>query len=338
MNRGTKRPGYVKTRMALGLMAVAGMLLQTSWGSTALASGLGGYSRADYMLPPDIEKQGVTFAGTRIPLERRDVQQRVHEQLNFLLMDRRSRLVEWFDRLTEYGPVIKRVLQEENVPPDLIYVAVLVGDLLPNGKSRTGGVGWWALPAPKGKKNHSAAGGAMTDDWDDRRDPILSTKIACSILKGIRPKKDDADWLITISAFVDSTEKVDAVIARSPGFSFWDMVMPTFSEVLIPRLVALKLIDTYREFYHLNIPTGPTVEYDFLGRLKLTKDLPLHVVAKWCGVTPRAMWELNPGVNPSTGILPKADAKNPSGLPLRVPKGSERSVRELLVKEGYLAG
>ncbi len=113
--------------------------------------------------------------------------------------------------------------------------------------------------------------------------------------------------------------------------------MPTYAEVLIPRLIALKLIDTHRAFYSVDVPPKPPLTYDFLGRLPLVKDLPLHVVAKWCGTTPRQMWQLNPGVSPSTGILPKADKKHPAGFPLRVPKGMESNVRQWLVKEGYLA-
>jgi hypothetical protein len=336
-----KKTGHGKPALALfhlGLVAMAAIVLQGVGNNPVHAAEGEGYARSDYVLPPSISKESFSFAGAPIPLHRKEVSQRIHEQVNVLLMDRRSRLMEWFDRLAESGPMIKKVLADENMPPDLIYLAVLMGELLPTTKNRSGGVGWWALTAPKNKKRDNAADWVVTDDWDDRRDPVLSTRIACSILKGLTPKKTEPDWLLTISAFADGADKLDEVLAKAPGFSYWDLVVPTYSEVLIPRLIALKLIDTHRAFYSVDVPPNPPLAYDFLGRLQLLKDLPLHVVAKWCGTNPRALWELNPGVSPSTGILPKADKKHPAGFPLRVPQGMETKVRQLLVKEGYLGG
>ena len=177
----------------------------------------------------------------------------------------------------------------------------------------------------------------MTNDWDDRRDPILSSRIACTMLQGILKRKPGTDWLLAISAFVDGADNIDPIVSKAQGFSFWDMVMPSYSEVLIPRLIAVRLVNTHRDFYGVEVPPLPELSYDSLDRLKLLKDLPLHVVAKWCGTNPRAMWELNSGVDPSTGILPKADKRSPLGFPLRVPKGMERKVRQALVGEGYIA-
>ncbi|MBI5248454.1 MAG: hypothetical protein HY912_03070, partial [Desulfomonile tiedjei] len=210
-----------------------------------------------------------------------------------------------------------------------------LSDLLPNTKNKSGGVGWWALGSIKDKKD--SVPWVVTNDWDDRRDPILSTRIACNILQGLLRRNQTTDWILAICAFVEGADKIDAIVGKYPGFSYWDTVMPPYSEMLIPRLVALKLINTHREFYGVEVPPLPPMAYDFMDRLKLTKDLPLYVVAQWCGTNPRAMWELNSGVDPSTGILPKPDKRSPSGFPLRVPKGQEAKVRQSLTREGYLA-
>ena len=320
-----------------GLIVIAVLLLQGTGETLAgAAEKCDGYARSDYVLPNAVVKEGLSFAGIPIPLNRKEVRQRVHEQVNVLLMDRRSKLMEWFDRMAASGPTIKKVLADEQVPADLLYLAVLVGEMLPNEKNRSGGVGWWALAAPKTKKKQKLAPWVTTDDWDDRKDPILSTRIACSMLKASCPKSGQPDWLLAISAFVDGADRVEEVLAKAPGYSYWDLVMPTYAEVLIPRLIALKIIDTHRAFYGVQVSPKPPLGYDFLGRLPLLKDLPLHVVAKWCGTTPRYIWELNPGVNAMNGILPKADKKHPAGFPLRVPTGMGENVRRWLVKEGYL--
>jgi len=301
------------------------------------AGNSGGYARARYVLPPEAHQKGCTFAEVRIPLDRRDVAERVADQVNYLLMDRRAGMMEWFDRMAVYGPTIREVLQEQKVPADLIYLCALLSDLLPNSTTRSGGVGWWSLGSIKQKKNSTASPWLVTSDWDDRRDPALSTRIAGNSLQLILKNNQNMDWLLAICAFVDGSEAVDAAVGKAHGFSYWDMVMPHYSDVIIPRLVALKLIDDHRKFYGVDVPRPAALDCDSLGRVKLTKDLPLHVAAKWCGTVPRAMWDINPGVDPSTGVLPKADGRNPSGYPLRVPRGRAAKVRTLLISEGYMA-
>ncbi len=304
--------------------------------STVVAAKAGGYSRAHYVLPADIKAKGISFAGSRIPLNRPDVADRVVDQMNYLLMDRRSGMMEWFDRMAVSGPMIRRTIENEKLPGDLVYLAALLSDLMPNATTRSGGAGWWALGSGTQKKNSPPAW-LSSADWDDRRDPVLSTRIACTILQGIHRKIPGTDWLTAIAAFVDGADRIEKIIRKSPGFSYWDLVMPPYSDVLISRLVALKIINTHRAFYGVEVPSLSPLSYDYLGRIKLAKDLPLHVAAKWCGTNGRALWELNPGVDPSNGVLPKADKRSPEGYPLRVPKGMGGKVKKLLSREGYLA-
>jgi membrane-bound lytic murein transglycosylase D len=329
-----KRPLSSIEKCLIPFLCLVSFALLT--GNVCAAADSGSYSRAAYVLPPDLVKRGFSFADVKIPLERPDVVSRVSDQINYLLMDRKAGMMEWFDRLAVYGPTIKKVLEDEKVPSDLIYLPMLQSDFMPNSRSRSGGIGWWALGTAKDKKE-SAVPWVQTNDWDDRRDPVLSTRIASTLLQTYARRNQSSDWLLTICAFVDGSDKIEAVVSKSPGFGYWDLVMPHYSEILIPRLVALKIISTHREFYGVDVPPLPSLAYHFMDRLKLAKELPLYVVADWCGTNPRSIWEMNPGVDPSTGVLPKPDKRSPSGFPLRVPKGKETKVRELLVREGYLA-
>lgn len=303
-----------------------------------IASDTGSYSRGSYVLPHNVQNQGFTFAGVRIPLDRQEVHLRTLDQLNYLLMDRRALVMEWFDRIAVYGPTIKKTLADESVPEDLIYLAVVVSDLLPTSRTRMGGVGWWSLMTLKEKRAQPQNQWTSSNEWDDRRDPVLSTRIACGILKKLVQRNNNTDWLMAMCAYADGTDKIDEVLKKTPKFSYWDLVLPSYSEALIPRLIALKIINTHRSFYTVDVAPMPGLAYDHLDRVKLVKDLPLSLVAKWCGITARAIWEFNPGVDPSSGFLPKANKRYPAGFPLRVPKGAGPKVRQLLISEGFLAG
>lgn len=337
MEKGRYRHRQRGWMQVLWAVTIPGILVLGLYPVNPVVAGPGGYTRASYVLPPDVKEHGFTFAGVRIPLDRREVAERVVDQVNFLLMDRRAGMMEWFDRMAVFGPMIRKVLVHDKLPKDMIYLSALVSDLLPNATTKSGGVGWWALGSGKLKNNPSSQQWVSTNDWDDRRDPVLSTRIAGEILQGLVKRIPNNDLLLALAAYLDGVDAVSTIAKKAPGFSFWDMPMPPYSEKMIPRLVALKLIDSHRKFYGVDIPRLPPLTYDYLDRLKLTKDLPLHVVAKWCGSNPRSMWELNPGVDPSTGVLPKADRRSPSGFPLRVPKGMGTKVRRMLVREGYLS-
>ena len=338
MNQGTFRSKLPPLIWALLILAVVGVFASGAGNRPALAATEAGYTRAGYVLPPDIVKSGVTFAGIKIRLDRKGVAVRVVDQINYLLMDRRAVMIKWFDRMSQRGPLIRKILAAEKVPADLRFLPVLLSGMLPNFRTRSGGVGLWALGSKR--ENHRRrlpAQWISTNDWDDRRDPAVSTRIACTMLQSLCRKKYAGDWLIAVCAFVDGAEPIDRAVKKAKGFSYWELVLPHYSEVIIPRLIALKIIDSHREYYGMDFARPGPLKYDFLGRLKLRKDLPLHMVAKWCGASPRHMWELNPGIDPSTGLLPKPEKRNPSGFPLRVPKGMGRKVKKLLVQHGYLS-
>lgn len=310
-------------------MGVIWSAVAVSWGQN-----VPGYVQSRYVLPPHVVKQGCTFAGSKVPLNQKEAMLRVQEQVNLLLMDRRFQTMDTLDRLVVYGPTLRAVLEDEKIPEDLVYFAAILSGLVPTITARNGGIGIWAIP---GNKRNQGSGYTATSDWDDRKDPVISTRLAATILKGLLRTNYQNDWFLALSAYVDGTEAVDRVVNKAPGFSFWDLVMPPSSEVLIPRVVALKVIDTHKEFYGISVVPLAHLTYEYLDRIKLEKDLPLHVVAHWCGVNPRLVWELNPGVDPLSGILPKADKTFPQGLPLRVPQGMRQKVTHLLAKEGYVS-
>ncbi|MGD9819527.1 MAG: hypothetical protein AB7V04_12640 [Desulfomonilaceae bacterium] len=288
-------------------------------------------SRPYYDLPPQIKKSGVFFSGSRVPLERQDVAERIEDQINYYLLDRRASLIDVLERLSVQGPVIGAALTEEKLPADLIYVAAAVSDLLPTAKTKSGGYGWWSLGSLKPNNTWSS-----TKEWDDRRDPVISTKLASSLFNQIRSKNSKFDWLFSIASFVDGTDKIELMAKKSPGFTYWDVVAPSFSETLIPRVVALKIINENRKYFEIDVPSTPPLEFDLVDNLKLNKDLPIRSLSQWLGVTPRRAWELNPGIDPTFGAFPKSDKRNPNATFLRVPKGSGQKAKALISSEGYM--
>jgi membrane-bound lytic murein transglycosylase D len=296
------------------------------------------YTHSNYQPPPELLKSGFSFAGQSVPLQRKDVRDRIVEQLNYLLMDRRAGVMDWFDRLGEFGPMIGAVLRREGVPEDFVYMAAVLSELTPTAQSRTGGLGWWSLGSVKEKNAPANCKWETGNRWDDRRDPELATRIACARLLWLKQKLQTSDWFLAASAFIDGSEALEPVCKKAPDSSFWDVTAPLRSEIIIPRSIALKMIDLQRDMYGVNVPMRDALTYDLLEGLKLKKEFPLRFLASWLRTNGRSIWELNPGVDPAAGVLGKSEGANGGAAFLRLPKGTGPKIRKLLVQEGYLDG
>ncbi|MDA8405645.1 MAG: hypothetical protein M0T73_02135 [Deltaproteobacteria bacterium] len=295
-----------------------------------------GAGRGGYVLPPNLIKDGISFAGSRVPVERPGVHERIVEQLNYLLMDRRASVTEWFNRFVAYGPILTGSLKKNDVPVDLVYLSILLSELDPNHKTRSGGIGWWALGPSRDGSTKNIVPWVSTSEWDDRRDPEISTYIAAQFFQTLRKREPKYDWLLIISTFLDGSDKINPILTKSPGFSYWDIITPPTSDLLIPRLIALKILLQNRNFYCVNITQDKPLAFDNLGRIRLSKDLPLSMVAKWTGTISRNIWKLNTGVDIMSAVLPKTDKRSPNGYLLRTPQGTGAKVKKLLENEGYM--
>jgi membrane-bound lytic murein transglycosylase D len=323
-------PFQILTLLFIIFTLILGVTESSAW-MTEHGTGPGGY-----VFPPNLVKEGISFANSRIPIERPGVHERIIDQLNYLLMDRRASLGEWFNRFVLYGPSLVEGLKKNNVPFDFVYLSMLLSELDPDHKTRSGGLGWWALGPSRDSSVKDNVPWLSTPYWDDRRDPEVSTQIASQMFQNLHNKNPKLDWLLLIAGFIDGNDKLEPILKKSPGFGFWDIVTPPSSDSLIPRLVALKIIHRYKSFYCVTVTQDKPLAFDNLGRVKLVKDFPLSNLAKWTGRIPRDIWGLNPGVDIMSGLLPKADKRAPDGFPLRVPSGTGPKIKNLLESEGYL--
>ncbi len=289
-------------------------------------------SRPYYNLPSDLKKGDFSFAGVRIPLDRHDVASRVEEQLNYLLMDRRAALMDILERLSVYGPLISSTLAEEKLPRDMVYLSAILSELSPTSRTKSGGLGWWNLGGIKG----NGQSWSSSNEWDDRRDPLISTKLASALLNQIQTKNAKFDWLFSIASFVDGVDRIETIVKKNPGFSFWDVLAPHYSEAIIPRMIALKIINENRKAFDMDAPPANPLKFDVVDKTKLVRDLPLKNLSQWVGATPRSIWELNPGIDQSFGALVKSDRRYPYATFLRVPKGFGQKVKSLMDAEGYI--
>lgn len=119
----------------------------------------------------------VEFADVHVVLSS-EARQKVSSEVQRLLTPS-SYLNQKLERMQLFFPIIERILEEENVPSDLKYLAVLESDLYADAVSPTKAVGYWQFKDFTAKEMNLT----ISDVQDDRKNLHLSTRAAAQYLK-----------------------------------------------------------------------------------------------------------------------------------------------------------
>lgn len=120
----------------------------------------------------------IEFANIIIELD--DAAQRnVNAEIIKLLTPQNKFLEQKLERMQWYFPIIEKILEEEDVPEDFKYLAVLESSLLPEAISSSNAVGYWQFKEATAKE----MGLTVDNNQDDRKNIIFSTHAASLYLK-----------------------------------------------------------------------------------------------------------------------------------------------------------
>lgn len=177
----------------------------------------------------------VTFAGEKIPLDRDDVR----EALEFELMVntfRHSKTLKLIKNINRWSPLILRILEEQGVPSDFIYLAVAESEFNPNARSYVGAMGMWQFMEATGKEY-----GMLKNRYVDmRRDPEISTKAACDYLKGAHRLFNN--WTLAAASYNCGRSGLLRNMTKQDVGNFYDLHLNTETGRYIYRIIAFKLI------------------------------------------------------------------------------------------------
>jgi membrane-bound lytic murein transglycosylase D len=302
-------------------------------------------------LPPRVEKAGLVFAGKATPISRRDVRERIVKEINYLLMDRRSRVLLWLTRADSLRPVILPILKKYGVPPEFLYLAAIESSYDSRAMSSAGAYGYWqfikstAQCGPKGCDQY---------DWkmhitkwkDERADLVNSTHSAAKYLAWMNKVKKVTlsdkserqgfnDWFLTAAAYNAGPSKVCQRLSQFGASSYWDVPLPIETEKYVPRWIALSLISKYRDFYRIQVHHQKRVAFETVRKIRLHKDLTFVAMARLLNATPRDIWELNTQIPPEKGVFPARSGRRFIEHTIHVPKGTRQKFLAQLAAHGF---
>ncbi len=304
-----------------------------------------------YGFPPHVDAGNLVIAKTAVPIQRKDVRDRILKEINYLLQDRRSRVLVWLAKADSFGPVIERILKKYDLPLEYLYLAAIESSYNSRALSSAGAYGYWqfikstAVSGPNGCPQYDWKMN-ITDWKDERADLVNSTHSAAKYLAWLnrvkkislnnRPERDGFnDWLLTTAAYNAGPTRIVERLNSFGATSYWDVPLPAETERYVPRWIALWLISKNREFYDVKIPQRGTVAFETAEKIHLQKDLSLASLAALLNTSPRTIWLLNTQISCEKGIFPAKSGRRALEHRINVPRGTKGKLLAQLVAHGY---
>jgi membrane-bound lytic murein transglycosylase D len=191
----------------------------------------------DQSLLPKVDFE-LKQTASAIPLELTDP---VLSYIHYFSSDRgRKVLLAGFQRAGRYKPMIQRILAEEGVPQELIYLAEAESGFLPRAVSRAHAVGMWQFISGTGQLYDLE----RTSKIDERFDPPKATRAAARMLKDLYQRY--GDWYLAMAAYNCGPLNVDRAVERTGYADYWELLklraLPKETSNYVPIIVAMTIM------------------------------------------------------------------------------------------------
>jgi peptidoglycan lytic transglycosylase D len=231
--------------------------------------------------------------------------------INYFSTRGHEKLEQALARSGRYQPMISRVLKQEGVPQDLMYLALAESGFHPLALSRVGARGMWQFMGSRAK-----AYGLKRNGWvDEREDPEKSTIAAAHHLKDLY--NEFGDWYLAMAAYNSGPGTVQQAVKRTGYADFWQLydrnVLPRETKNYVPIILAVAIMAKNPAQYGLDgIVKDDPITYDTVN---INYPVDLRLVAQCVDVPVTTIQELNPS------LLRWSTPEN-SDFDLHLPKGT----------------
>jgi len=253
---------------------------------------------------------------------------RVAAQIEYFSTTGKPIFQKWLDRSSRFLPLMKEIFRENELPEDLVYVAMLESGLRTNAVSRSRAVGPWQFMSITAKTY-----GLKIDRWiDERRDPVKSTKAAALYLRDLY--KHFGSWRLALASYNAGEGRIARALFLSQDSDMPDLYVSTIlrqeTRNYVPRLLAAILIARDPERYGFVVRNGKAFSYD---EVLIDESTDLEDIAALVGCSYEDLRDLNPEL--ATRMSPPY--VNP--YVLRLPAGTRegyRAARKILFRHTSL--
>jgi hypothetical protein len=180
-------------------------------------------------LPASIE-----FSEEIVPLDQPDIRERLDKEL-LVNTYWQSNMMLLLKRANKYFPIIEKILQEEGVPDDFKYLAV-IESALENVRSPKGAKGFWQIMPGTAREY----GLEVNSNVDERYHIEKSTRVACAYLK--KAKKRLGSWTLAAASYNRGMYGTDRLLEKQITDNYYDLLLNNETSRYVFRILAVKEI------------------------------------------------------------------------------------------------
>ena len=164
----------------------------------------------------------------------------VKKWMNYFLNKGREFFQRYGVRAGRYAPLMGKILEDNGLPRDLIFLAMAESGFQNNAKSWAKAVGPWQFMSFTGRKY------GLKINWyiDERRDPIKATIAAGKYLKDLY--RIFGSWELAAAGYNAGEGKVGRAIRRYKTENFWNLRKGRYLKAetrnYVPKIMALAII------------------------------------------------------------------------------------------------
>lgn len=174
------------------------------------------------------------FSGEAVPLDQPDIRERLDKEL-LVNTYWQSNMMLLLKRANKYFPTIEPILEEEGVPDDFKYLAV-IESALENVRSPKGAKGFWQIMSGTAKEY----GLEVNSNVDERYHVEKSTHVACAYLK--KAKERLGSWTLAAASYNRGMYGTDRLLSKQLSENYYDLLLNSETSRYIFRILAVKEI------------------------------------------------------------------------------------------------
>ncbi len=237
----------------------------------------------------------------------------------FAYGNQRKHFKVYIERSGKYLPMIFEVLDQEGMPRELAYLAMIESGFNPVVRSYARAVGLWQFISATGKRN-----GLKIDGYiDERRDPFKATRAAVKHLRDLYFYWDE-NWYLALSGYNVSERRIRQAISRYKTRDFWKLgwPLPRQTRDYVPKFLAAVEVMKNPRKYGFAPPVMQPIQFE---EVEIFKQASLDVIAQAAVVDEKIIRDLNTELK--IYITPEINSKNKS-YTIRLPKGANKHFAE----------
>ncbi|MFN7262309.1 MAG: lytic transglycosylase domain-containing protein, partial [Pseudobdellovibrionaceae bacterium] len=185
--------------------------------------------RANENSPPQVVNEELET----IPVEMNPL---VEKWVNYFQGRGRPHMERYLARSNRYIGLMKKILRQNGLPEDLIYIALIESGFSSKATSRAAAVGYWQFIRPTGKRY----GLEINSLVDERRDPVLSTQAAAEYFKGLYSVF--GSWYLAMASYNVGENRVKREVMNHYTRDFWELArkkrFPQETINYVPKYIA----------------------------------------------------------------------------------------------------